>query len=146
MYRKILISTDGSELATRGVAHGVALARAVGASVVLVTVTEPWAAPPRIDGLTASANYDDYTAAQSVAAAGIFTRTREAVDLDGLDVATIHISESFAADGIIRAAKEQGADLIVMASHGRRGMGRLLLGSQTVDVLTHTTIPVLVVR
>jgi len=146
MYKTILMSTDGSELATRGVEQGAQLARTFGARVVLVTVTEPWIAPGSIAGAAVAVNYDAYEAAAQEQAADIFRKTRAAVSLDGLDVTTVHVADSFAADGIVRTAEAQGAELIVMASHGRRGVGRLLLGSQTVDVLTHTKVPVLVVR
>lgn len=64
----------------------------------------------------------------------------------GIEADVDHLADRWPADAIIEIAEEKGANLIVMASHGRRGLGRLLLGSQTVEVLTHSKVPVLVVR
>ena len=64
----------------------------------------------------------------------------------GVACTTQHVLDRYAADGIIETAEKQGCDLVVMASHGRRGIGRLLIGSQTNEVLTRGTIPVLVIR
>lgn len=146
MYKTILISTDGSELANRGLAHGAELARRFGARLVVVTVTEMQSAPGGIEYPAAISTLQQYNAAMKARAEQIFASARAAVDLSGIDATMLHAADSFAAEGIVNTAREQGADLIVMASHGRRGVGRLLLGSQTVEVLTHTTIPVLVVR
>lgn len=146
MYKTILISTDGSELAARGIHHGAELARQFGAKIVLVTVTEPWSAPVGVEAASAMIGLDRFEEAMAAHAAEIFRQARASADLTGLSVSEVHVADTFAAEGIVSTAKAQGADLIVMASHGRRGMGRLLLGSQTVEVLTHTTIPVLVVR
>lgn len=64
----------------------------------------------------------------------------------GVEVKTLHIPDAYAAEAIVDVAKAEDCSLIVMASHGRRGLGRLLLGSQTSEVLTHSPVPVLVVR
>jgi nucleotide-binding universal stress UspA family protein len=63
-----------------------------------------------------------------------------------ISCATVHAKDQYPADGILDTAKKSGCDLIVMASHGRRGLGRLLLGSQAVNVLTHSSLPVLICR
>lgn len=63
-----------------------------------------------------------------------------------MDVETVHVADKHPAQGVIDTATRLGADLIVMSSHGRRGARRLMLGSQTAEVVTHTTIPVLVIR
>lgn len=149
MYKHILTPTDGSELATRGLVHGVALARAVGAAVTIVTVTEMWsslvmAKEPR----RADANpVEDYERRAADSARMILDGALKiAQDQQGILAETLHIPDQHPAEGIIAAATVKGCDLIVMASHGRRGLGRLLLGSQAAEVLAHSTVPVLVVR
>jgi nucleotide-binding universal stress UspA family protein len=148
MYKHILIATDGSELATKALEHGLALAKQDNAQVTVVTVTEPWSAfdmahearqgqpDPigRFEGMAAAvANRILDDAAQRAAAHGV-TCNR------------VYVKDQHPAEGIIATAKDKGCDLIVMASHGRRGVARLLLGSQAYEVLTHCTVPALIVR
>ncbi len=148
MYRNILISTDGSDLAGKAVEHGVMLAKKMDAKVTVVTVTEMWSAldmaaavsrgtpnPMEIfEEMAAKSAQDILAAAKAVA--------KEA----GIDCETLHVRDRAPAEGIIATANEKGCDLIVMASHGRRGLNRLLLGSQTTEVLAYSKVPVLVVR
>ena len=84
--------------------------------------------------------------AQEEAAKSLLARAVESAKAGGIEAKTVYVNDSFPAEGIIATANSVGADLIVMGSHGRRGLGRLLLGSQTSNVLAHTTIPVLVTR
>jgi len=142
MYKTILISTDGSDLASHGVEHGVALARQLGSRVVLVTVTQPWT----VESAALEVGEAAYEATVEAQAQSVLEQAKANVDLTGVEVETVHVSNGFAAEAIVRTATETGADLIVMASHGRRGLRRALLGSQTSEVLTLSTIPVLVVR
>jgi nucleotide-binding universal stress UspA family protein len=150
MYKQILISTDGSEVAQKGVNHGLALAKSVGAKVTIVTVTEPF---PIYAGAAAGAGWApgpmetaEYEARQKEAAAKTLADAKAAADRLGVDAETVHIPEAHPAEAIIETANSRHCSLIVMASHGRRGIRRLLLGSQTSEVLTNSTIPVLVVR
>lgn len=144
MYKHILIATDGSELATKGVQHGIQLAKATGASVGIVTVTDVWSA-----GALAAAGpvpVAEYEAAMNEAVKDILAEASKFADTAGITHTEKHIANRYPADAIIEEAQNTGADLIVMASHGRRGLRRMLLGSQTTEVLTASTIPVLVVR
>jgi nucleotide-binding universal stress UspA family protein len=145
MYKHILIATDGSDLAGKAVNAGLQLAKILNAKVTAVTVTEPWTAYITGEGPIAFP-IDEY----EKSAAENATRTLAAVDdlAKKLAVACkrIHVKDQYPADGILDAAKSHGCDLIVMASHGRRGLGRLLLGSAAVSVLTHSTVPVLICR
>lgn len=148
MYKHILIATDGSELASKGVEHGLGLARPLGARVTVLTVTEPLST----------------TALQSAIHGGLENPlgqyehqmdedvkkltdpiVRKATEL-GVPIEVDRETDEFPAEAIIRTAKRKGCDLIVMSSHGRRGVSKLLLGSQTSEVLVHTTIPVHVIR
>lgn len=145
MYKNILIATDGSELAHKAVVQGFALAKAVGAKVTVVTVTEPWTAVvPGEMGMAFP--IDEYEKGASENAASILATVKGEADTTGVPCDTVHVSDQYPAEGIIASAKAQGCDLIVMASHGRRGISRLLIGSQANQVVVHSTVPVLVVR
>jgi nucleotide-binding universal stress UspA family protein len=145
MYKNILIATDGSELAGKAIAAGFALARELGSEITVVTVTEPWTAYASGEvGLAFPV--DEYEKSARESAAHILGGVSKLAHKAGLTCATIHAKDQYPSDGILETAKARGCDLIVMASHGRRGLGRLLLGSQAVRVLTHSNVPVLVCR
>jgi nucleotide-binding universal stress UspA family protein len=127
MYRHILIPTDGSELAARGVAHGLALAKSVGAKVSAINVVEPLFA---VTG-------DFASVLDSVANAA-----KEA----GVSCETIQLENVQPHQAIIATAEDRGCDLIVMSSHGLSGLSMLLIGSVTNKVLTYAKTPVLVCR
>jgi nucleotide-binding universal stress UspA family protein len=148
MYKHLLIATDGSELATKALEHGLALARIEGAEVTVVTVTEPWsplemAAKARDHWPNPVAEFE---AIAAEAADRILRAAAErATDL-GVRCECLHVKDQHPAEGIIKTAKDIRSDLIVMGSHGRRGFSRVLLGSQSNEVLTLCTIPALIVR
>lgn len=149
MFRHILIPTDGSEVASIGVDKGLELARENGCRVTIVTVTEPlggqfafagdlWA--PSDDELAA------YNASQAQLAERIFAPLRhKAMELD-VPIETVHIPWRLPAAAIVQTADEKGCDLIVISSHGRTGIDRVVLGSQTARVLAAANVPVLVAR
>jgi nucleotide-binding universal stress UspA family protein len=139
VYKHILISTDGSELAQKGVAHGLALAKSLGSSVDIITVTEPYP-------LQSPATLGSWTEAQTKHADAALNAAKDAAAKLDVKIDVVQATNHSPAEAIVEAAKERGCDLIVMASHGRRGVSRLLLGSQTAEVVHYSTIPVLVVR
>jgi nucleotide-binding universal stress UspA family protein len=145
MYKHILIATDGSELAGRAVGAGLELAKALQAKVTAVTATEPW--PAMVVGGEPALAFpiEDYDKAVAENAARILSSVSQAATQAGVACETLHISD-FPAEGIVETAKAKGCDLIVMASHGRRGLSKLILGSQAARVLTLSTVPVLVCR
>jgi len=148
MYRNILIATDGSELAGKGLEQGLQLAKAVGATVTVLTVSEPWI--PAVDPYGYSlADYSDIeTLREATEARGktILEAAREAAAAIGVPCRTVYEPLVYPADAIVKYARDNAIDLIVMASHGRRGVQRVLLGSQATQVLTHSPIPVLIVK
>ncbi len=145
MYKNILIATDGSELADKGVTHGLALAKATGAKVIVVTVSDPWTA--FVTGeIGASFPIDEYERACEVNASAILSAVEKRAEAAGVTCQKRYVKDQFPAEGILETAKDDGADLIVMASHGRSGVQRLLLGSQANTVVTHSKVPVLVCR
>jgi nucleotide-binding universal stress UspA family protein len=145
MYKHILIATDGSELAAKAVTAGLELAKRLGAKATAVTATEPWAAV-----VTGEAAFgfppDEYEKAAANMAARVLSAVGDTAKRVGIECATLHAKDQYPAEGILEAAKANGCDLIVMASHGRRGLSRLLLGSEAVRVLTHSAVPVLICR
>lgn len=149
MYKNILVATDGSDVAARAVDQAIALAKALGAKLSAVTVTEPTAVVGGgYAGIAGTIVYPlpELMKAQEETAQAILAAVSKTAAAAGIEVTTSVVSESFPAEGITGKAAEIGADLIVMGSHGRRGIGRLLLGSQTSNVLAQSTIPVLVTR
>ncbi|MBT8455151.1 MAG: universal stress protein [Alphaproteobacteria bacterium] len=148
MYKKILVATDGSELANHAVEHGIGLASATGAEVVFVSVTEIWSA------LEIAGQYEagdlsaipDYEAAAASSAAKILTDCAARAEKANVASKTVHVPDRRPADGIMETADKEDCDLIVMATHGRRGVRKMLIGSQTAEVLALGTRPVLVLR
>ena len=148
MYKKILVATDGSEFAKTAVSHGVELAKSVGAMVVVVTVTQGWTAYQMAEKIQkGTANpIQEYVASMDELAGKILADSKATATAASVDCKVVHVSDGYPAEGIIETAQKQNCDLIVMASHGRRGLGRMLLGSQTTEVLGFSKIPVLVLR
>lgn len=148
MYRSILVATDGSDLAARGVEHAVALAAGLGASLVAITVSEPWnTALTDPSGLVGFDDFlADYRAAAKTRADEVLAAVAAIGEARGVAVQTVFVPERPPADAILETAEARDVDLVVMASHGRRGLGRLLLGSQTRSVVARSDRPVLIVR
>ena len=145
MYKHLLIATDGSDLALKAVEQGLALAKALNAKATAVTATESWATIATGD-MGMAFPIEDYEKGCADSAAIILAAVSKLADQAGVSCQTVHVKDQFAAEGIIETAKSLGCDLIVMASHGRRGISRLLLGSQANQVVTHSTVPVLICR
>ncbi|HUI17263.1 MAG TPA: universal stress protein [Alphaproteobacteria bacterium] len=145
MYRHILIATDGSKLAGKAVRHGIALAKRIGARATALTVLPPFHV------LTTETQMLTDTAAQykirmQENAAKTLGAVARAAKAAGVACKPVQVEHEHPYRAIIDTAAAKGCDLIVMASHGRHGISALLLGSETVKVLTHSKIPVLVHR
>lgn len=149
MYNHILITTDGSDLAQRGVDQGLSLAKALGSRVTVVVATErfPMQGAATSSGwVGAPEDFERYDKSQQEFAERILAAVKAEAGKLGVDARTLHVPNEQPATAIVEAAASSDCDLIVMASHGRRGISRLLLGSQTAEVLAHSHTPVLVVR
>ena len=145
MYKNILVTTDGSECSERAIGQAVELAKFFGAKLTAVTVTPPLQFLT-VEGVVYPEDperYQQMTDAQAKAALSVVAKAAEAA---GVTCELVQIESPQPYEGIIQTAKDKGCDLIVMASHGRRGISALLLGSETQKVLTHSKIPVLVYR
>jgi nucleotide-binding universal stress UspA family protein len=145
MYQHLLIATDGSELAGKAVDHGLALARELGAKVTAVTVSEPFASTVAGEAVYPTL-IDEYDKAMEASAKRILDPLRETAEKNGIAFEGVFLKDRYPADGIVETAKAKACDLIVMASHGRRGVAKLLMGSQAAKVLAYSPIPVLVCR
>lgn len=148
MYKKILIATDGSELAGKGVRHGLALAEQLGAKVTVLSVVEPLM--PEAIQAAISGGIKDPVVRYDQQIDDSMKRRYAAIEQEaaqyGITVDMLHEIDESPAGAIVRVAEANVCDLIVMASHGRRGIRKALLGSQTAEVLVNTNIPVLVIR
>jgi nucleotide-binding universal stress UspA family protein len=145
MFKHILIPTDGSDLSRKAVLYGVQLAKSCGATVTSLTVTDPYRAAT-MDAVLIPIDEQDYEEASRQMSERAMEQVKMAAEAAGVKCETVREVHDQAYRAIIDAAHSLGCDLIVMASHGRRGISALLLGSETVKVLTHSTIPVLVYR
>ena len=145
MFKHVLIATDGSDLAERAASQGLELAKILQARVTAVTVTEPWTALV-IGEAAFGFPPPDYEKGVLETATSVLARVAEMAKSVGLDCATVHVKDNLPDEGIIAAAKDNGCDVIVMASHGRRGLAKLLLGSVASRVLTLSPVPVLICR
>ena len=150
MYANVLVSTDGSDDAKKGVEHGIALAKALNAKVTVITVTEPL---PIYLGtgfdsgwIPSKDEIDSFDAARKKFAGKVLDEARAMAEQTGIAAELLHIPNAHPATTIIETAKSKGCDLIVMGSHGRRGLKKLFLGSQTSEVLADGNLPVLVVH
>jgi nucleotide-binding universal stress UspA family protein len=145
MYRNILIATDGSELAEKAVDHGVAMAEAINAKVTVVTVSEPFRVLA-VESHIVSDTRETYERHVAARATECLAAAKQAASIAGVTCETVQVECPHPYQGIIDTATQKGCDLIVMASHGGRGISAVVLGSETVKVMTHSAIPVLVVR
>jgi nucleotide-binding universal stress UspA family protein len=148
MHQHILIATDGSSLAERAVSHGLDLARKLGARVTIVTATEPWSVLQMAHAAENGAAHpvETYEAAADKLARDVLERATHRAAQAEVACEVVHARGRHPAEAIVETAEERGCDLIVMASHGRTGLNKLLLGSQTARVLALTTTAVLVYR
>ena len=145
MYKNILIPTDGSELAGKAVEHGIALAKAIGARLTVLTVLPPFHTIT-IDTQMLEDTPAQYKTRMEKHAMLTLGAVAKAAQAAGVACETVQVEHEHPYQGIIDTAKSKGCDLVVMASHGRRGVSAIVLGSETVKVLTHSKIPVLVHR
>lgn len=144
MYKRILVPTDGSDITGKAVDTAIHLAQALGAEIVTLAVKEPfpYSAMSEMQPIPPQEFFD----AQDRIANEHVQRVKEACAAAGLGCDASAVEALHPWEAILDRAKDTGSDLIVMASHGRRGVAALLLGSETQKVLTHSSVPVLVVR
>ena len=147
MYRCILVATDGSELSNKAVASAIDLAALCGAELIALKVV-PRYPQSYFEGSIPLSTEDVARVERQWTEDGqsVVEAVKTAGAAKGVTVKPLIAKSDLVSDALIAAAKKHNADLIVMASHGRKGVKRLLLGSETQQVLTHSEIPVLVLR
>lgn len=147
MYRSILVATDGSELSKKAVGSATDLAAAVGAELIALYVVPRYPVSYFEGGITISTEEIARTEKQwSERGQAVVDAVRLEAQAKGVKTKAVVIQSDMVAESIMSAANKNNCDLIVMASHGRKGIKRVLLGSETQHVLTHSTVPVLVLR
>ncbi|HWI81197.1 universal stress protein [Ramlibacter sp.] len=147
MYRKLLVATDGSPLSKKAVRSAIELAGAVGAELVALYVV-PRYPVSYFEGGVSIAPQEIARIEQQWSDKGqaVVDAVRDTAQAAGVKARAVVSRSDLVAESILSAAKKYKCDLVVMASHGRRGLKRILLGSETQHVLTHSTVPVLVLR
>lgn len=147
MYKRILVTTDGSPLSRKAVRSAVELAAATDAELVALHVVPRYPTSYFEGGVTLShadvGRIEKQWAEQGQA---MVDAVKEAAAGAGVKAKAAIVRSDLVAEAVIAAVRKHKCDLVVMASHGRRGLKRLLLGSETQHVLTHSTVPVLVLR
>lgn len=147
MFKHILVAIDGSELAFEGARKGLGLAKAIGARVTAVSVLEPYGFTGIGEAWQPSRDQrQEHLTAQRQLAQRAFADIAGMAREHGVPLETVTVDEREIAEGIVDAAKAGAADLIVIASHGRGGVAKLVLGSVAAKVLGLAAIPVLVVK
>jgi nucleotide-binding universal stress UspA family protein len=148
MFKHILVPTDGSDLSRNASRVAIGLAKGLGAKVTAFHATPPYA-PPLADGIYAYVEVytpeEHEKACEKFAAASLGAIQADAKNA-GVECTPLKVAAGAPWDAIIKAAASAKCDLIVMASHGRKGIAGLLLGSEANKVLTHSTVPVLICR
>ena len=145
MFKHILIPTDGSDLSKIAIENGVKFARELNARITGLTVTAPFHYFA-IDAIQVGSSADDYLRRADEQAERHLQVLKDAAGKAGVPCEVMHRIGEHPYEEIVKAAQEQNCDVIFQASHGRRGVGALVLGSETNKVLTHSKIPVLVFR
>jgi len=147
MYKNILVATDGSKLSAKAVKHAIELGKALQSRLTAFYVSPDYPAPSYAEGaLVAPMRPKEYAALCAKEAATILDQVQRAAESAGVEASVVHSIGGSPWQAILKAAGKHKCDAIVMASHGRRGVSALLLGSETQKVLTHSKLPVVVVR
>lgn len=148
MYKRILVATDGSDLSHQAVRSAIELAAATGADLVALHVVPPCPNAYYEGGIAAlrPADVSRIEAQWTTHGQALVDAVRDAAKEAGVKAKGAVARSDLVAEAIVAAARKHRCDLVVMASHGRKGLKRLLLGSETQHVLTHSTVPVLVLR
>ena len=147
MYQRILIATDGTPLSNKAADHGIELATLAGAQVIVLKVVPRYPVSYFEGGMSIPVKTVGNVERQwADAAQAVVDKVKAAAEARGVKAKAVTKMSDLVSESIIATAKKYKCDLIVMASHGRKGIKRVLMGSETTQVLTHSHIPVLVLR
>ena len=149
MFRHILFPTDGSTISQRVAKTAIEFAKESGAELTAIHVIPPWAPPAYVEGILPYPELyspEEYKRVTESAATKVLEKVAAAAKAAGVSCDTVTVTKAPVWKAIIDAARSKRCDVIVMASHGRKGLEGVLLGSETHRVLTHSKLPVLVCR
>ena len=147
MYQRILVTTDGSKLSQKAVAAAIKLAGLTGAELVALKVVQRYPQSYFEGGMAlVGEDVKQVEKTWGDAAQKVVNAVKKTAEEAGIKTKAVVVRSDVVSDAILSTIKKQGCDLVVMASHGRKGIKRLLLGSETQHVLTHATVPVLVLK
>ena len=147
MYKNLLVATDGSKLSDKAVAHAISLAQALDATLTVFYAAPDYPMPAYADGVVYEpVSHKEYAKLAAEEAQKILEKVATKAEAAGVPCKTAYAIAAAPWEAILAAAKKHKCDAIVMASHGRRGLSAVLLGSETQKVLTHSKLPVIVVR
>lgn len=147
MYQRILVATDGSNLSKKAVKSAIALASLCGAELVALKVVPRYPQSYFEGGIALQADEVGRVEKQwADEGQAVVDAVKKAAIAKGVSTQALTVKSDVVSDAVLAAAKKHQCDLIVMASHGRRGIKRLLLGSETQHVLTHASVPILVLK
>jgi len=145
MFKHILIPTDGSDLSNIAVVNGVRFAKEIGAQITGLTVTAPYHYVA-VEAMPVGDTPERYEEDIKLQAERNLAALKATAEEAGVALQLVHTSSDFPYEEIVKTAQEKGCDVIFLASHGRRGVRAIIMGSETTKVLTHTKIPVVVYR
>lgn len=145
MFKHILVPTDGSELSQAAAQKAVQFAKAIGARITVITVTAPWSSIA-VGEVASVLSEKDYENRAETNAWGYLNTITDAAKAAGVPRNAIHLHHIRPDEAIIETAKKEHCDLIMLGSHGRRGVSRMLLGSEATKILSHSPVPVMVLR
>jgi nucleotide-binding universal stress UspA family protein len=147
MYKNILVATDGSPLSDKAVDQAIDLAVVLKAKISVFYASPSYPLPAYAGGVVYEPiSKKEFAAFVTEEAEKLLSAAEEKIKKANLECVRLHVLAATPWEAILDAAQSNGCDLIVMASHGRRGISALLLGSETQKVLTHSSLPVLVIR
>lgn len=145
MFKTILVPSDGSALSGKAVDAAITFAKSNGSRIIALSVAEPYPLLPAMEA-TVPADFSEYDTQMRERAEQIVRKIAAAAKNAGVPCETTVVQSFNPYDEIVKAAEKNGCDAIFMASHGRKGLNKLFLGSETQKVLAHSSIPVLVLR
>ena len=146
MYKNILVAVDGGDLSSKALTQAIALAKALGAKLTVLNVTPRWSAGAAGGDIAVMYPAEEFESSVAEAAEMLLAKSAATAQTEGVPCDMARASDPHPYKAILDTATDKGCDLIVMGSHGRRGIAGLLLGSETQKTLTHGKIPVLVYR
>jgi nucleotide-binding universal stress UspA family protein len=147
MYKHIFVATDGSRLSAKAVTHAITLAQALSAKLTAFYASPDYPLPVFADGVVYDAlSKQEYAKLATKEAERVLSPIKMKAEAGGVECDVLHAIDNSPWQAILAAARKAKCDVIVMASHGRRGITALVLGSETQKVLTHAKLPVIVVR